>query len=98
MLQRHAELFGIDAICLSHLHADHCLDLGAYWVARQYAPDGPQPRSRCYGPPGRRSGYAGLGRDGGGPVVELSMADGSPSVTWLRAPVESGRSGSPPTT
>ena len=37
VLQRYAELFGIDAICVSHLHADHCVDLGAYWVARQYA-------------------------------------------------------------
>ena len=39
-LQRYAGLFSIDAICLSHLHADHCIDLAAYWVARQYAPDG----------------------------------------------------------
>src|SRR5580692_5875550 len=37
VLQRHAELFGFDAICVSHLHADHCIDLGSYWVARQYA-------------------------------------------------------------
>src|SRR5438034_3220093 len=40
VLQRYAGLFSIDAICLSHLHADHCIDLAAYWVARQYAPDG----------------------------------------------------------
>ena len=51
-LQRHTELFGVDAICLSHLHADHCIDLGAYWVARQYPPEGPQPRIPVYGPPG----------------------------------------------
>src|SRR6266536_1365255 len=43
-LQRYAGLFSIDAICLSHLHADHCIDLAADWGARQYAPDGP-PRS-----------------------------------------------------
>ena len=30
-----AELFGIDAICVSHLHVDHCVDLSSYWVARQ---------------------------------------------------------------
>jgi ribonuclease BN (tRNA processing enzyme) len=51
-LQRHTDLFGVDAICLSHLHADHCIDLGAYWVARQYPPEGPQPRIPVYGPPG----------------------------------------------
>jgi ribonuclease BN (tRNA processing enzyme) len=52
VLQRHTELFGVDAICLSHLHADHCIDLGAYWVARQYAPEGAQPTIPVYGPPG----------------------------------------------
>ena len=39
-LQRHAGLDDIDAICLSHLHGDHCLDMCSYWVARTYAPDG----------------------------------------------------------
>jgi len=51
-LQRHAPLFGIDAICISHLHADHCVDLGSYWVARQFTPAGPQPPIPVYGPPG----------------------------------------------
>ena len=52
VLQRYAGLFSIDAICLSHLHADHCIDLGAYWVARQFAPQGPQPPIPVYGPRG----------------------------------------------
>jgi ribonuclease BN (tRNA processing enzyme) len=52
VLQRYAELFSIDAICLSHLHADHCIDLAAYWVARQFAPDGAKPPIPVYGPPG----------------------------------------------
>jgi ribonuclease BN (tRNA processing enzyme) len=52
VLQRYAELFGIDAICVSHLHADHCIDVGSYWIARQFAPDGPQPPVPLYGPPG----------------------------------------------
>jgi ribonuclease BN (tRNA processing enzyme) len=52
VMQRYAGLFGIDAICLSHLHADHCLDLCSYWVARQFAPDGPKPRVPVYGPAG----------------------------------------------
>ncbi len=52
VLQRYAELFGIDAICVSHLHADHCIDVGSYWIARQFAPDGPKPSIPVYGPPG----------------------------------------------
>ncbi len=51
-LQRHIGLFDVDAICLSHLHGDHCLDMAAYWVARTYAPDGPKPRIDVYGPAG----------------------------------------------
>jgi ribonuclease BN (tRNA processing enzyme) len=51
-LQRYAELFGVDAIALSHLHADHCVDIGAYWVVRQYAPGGPKPPIPVYGPRG----------------------------------------------
>src|SRR2546425_798448 len=47
VLQRFAGLFSIDAICLSHLHADHCVDLGSYWVARQYTPDGPRAPMCC---------------------------------------------------
>jgi len=52
VLQRYAGLFGIDAICVSHLHADHCIDVGSYWIARQFAPDGPKPPIPVYGPPG----------------------------------------------
>ena len=45
-LQKYSGLFDIDAVCLSHLHADHCVDLYSYSVARTYSPAGPQPRSR----------------------------------------------------
>ncbi len=51
-LQRQAGLDSIDAVCLSHLHADHCLDLCSYMVARRYHPDGPRPRIPVYGPDG----------------------------------------------
>jgi len=50
VLQRHADLYGIDAVALSHLHADHCLDMCGYWVARRYAPGGPRPAIPCYAP------------------------------------------------
>ena len=45
-LQRHISLAQIDAVVLSHLHADHCIDLTALHVAHQYGNlgfDGPIP-------------------------------------------------------
>jgi ribonuclease BN (tRNA processing enzyme) len=50
VLQRHAGLASIDAVGLSHLHPDHCLDMTSYWVARRYAPDGPMPPIPVYAP------------------------------------------------
>src|SRR5450432_3030377 len=51
-LQRHCGLAGIDAVVLSHLHGDHCLDMCAYAVARTYAPGGPLPAIAVHGPDG----------------------------------------------
>ena len=51
-LQKFIGLFGIDAICLSHLHADHCVDLYSYSIARTYSPAGLQPSLPVYGPAG----------------------------------------------
>jgi ribonuclease BN (tRNA processing enzyme) len=51
-LQRHARLGDIDAVCLSHHHADHCLDLCPFWVARIFGPDGPLRRIPVFGPEG----------------------------------------------
>jgi ribonuclease BN (tRNA processing enzyme) len=52
VMQRYTGLFSIDAVCLSHLHADHCFDLCAYWVARRFAPDRPESLLPVYGPAG----------------------------------------------
>lgn len=51
-LQRHIDLTDIDAVALSHLHADHCLDLCGLYVAQRYHPDGPRPRIPVWGPQG----------------------------------------------
>ena len=51
-LQQHIQLGDIDAIVLSHLHADHCLDLCGLYVAQRYHPDGPRPRIPVWGPHG----------------------------------------------
>lgn len=37
-LQRHVDLDAVDAVLVSHLHADHCADLCGYYVARRYRP------------------------------------------------------------
>jgi ribonuclease BN (tRNA processing enzyme) len=57
-LQRYATLTSIDAILLSHLHADHVLDACNYVVVRRYAPDGPYPRLPVYAPAGASSRLA----------------------------------------
>lgn len=49
-LQRYHDMRRIDAIALSHLHPDHCLDLCPYWIARTFHPAGRQPRIPVYAP------------------------------------------------
>jgi ribonuclease BN (tRNA processing enzyme) len=49
-LQRYADILAIDAVVLSHLHADHCLDLVPYSYARRYHPRAPLPPLPVYGP------------------------------------------------
>ncbi len=44
-LQKHADPLSIDAIVLSHLHPDHCLDLTGLHVMRTHHPYRPQPPS-----------------------------------------------------
>ena len=39
-------------MALSHLHADHCLDMCPLWVARTYSHEGALPRIPVYGPAG----------------------------------------------
>jgi ribonuclease BN (tRNA processing enzyme) len=49
-LQRYIEPAAVDAILISHLHADHCIDLTAYIVALRY---GCGPAYKLAGPEGR---------------------------------------------
>jgi ribonuclease BN (tRNA processing enzyme) len=54
-LQRHVRPQDVDAVLLSHLHPDHCLDLCGLYVALRYHPDvvdagGPQEQLAVYGP------------------------------------------------
>ncbi len=52
-LQRHVDPMTLDAVLLSHLHADHCLDLTGLYVMRHHDPGGrPAGRLPVHGPPG----------------------------------------------
>jgi ribonuclease BN (tRNA processing enzyme) len=51
-LQRHLDPAAVDAVVLSHLHADHCLDMCPFVVFRRYLPSGPLPRIPVLGPGG----------------------------------------------
>ena len=51
-LQRHVDLLDVDAVYVSHLHADHCIDLVAYSYARRFHPKGVPPTLPVYGPEG----------------------------------------------
>jgi ribonuclease BN (tRNA processing enzyme) len=59
-LQRHAALADIDAVILSHLHADHCVDLYSFRIARQYVPGGPMRVIPVYAPAGGLERIAGV--------------------------------------
>ena len=49
-LQRYTGLDQVDAVVLSHLHADHFIDMCSFWVARTYWSGDPLPRIPVYGP------------------------------------------------
>jgi ribonuclease BN (tRNA processing enzyme) len=59
-LQRYVDPTAVDAIVVSHLHADHCIDLTAYIVALRYGCGaryklaGPEGRIPLVGPAGTR--------------------------------------------
>ena len=52
-LQRHLDPRHLDAVLLSHLHADHCLDLMGLYVMQRHHPEGPTGRRvPVWGPSG----------------------------------------------
>jgi ribonuclease BN (tRNA processing enzyme) len=59
-LQRHAALADVDAVILSHLHADHCVDLYSFRIAREYVPGGPMRVIPVYSPAGGLDRIAGV--------------------------------------
>lgn len=86
-LQRHVDLRDVDAVALSHLHADHCFDLAGFYVVSKYHPDGQLPTIPVYAPDGAGPFLASAyGRTEG-----VQMADQFDFRAWRDAePVELG--------
>ncbi len=84
-LQRYCDLLAVDAVWISHLHADHCLDLVAYSYARRYHPDGAAPALPVHGPAGLaarvRAAFEQPPQDGLGDVYDFSTVE--PGTTTL---------------
>ena len=68
-LQRVMDPCAVDAVYVSHLHADHCIDFTAYLVALRYGPNSREGRIPVIGPHGVRArleaAYDPLSRDVG---------------------------------
>lgn len=72
-LQRYVVPRDVDAVLLSHLHPDHCLDLCGMYVALRYHPEGP-PAARIpvYGPTGSAERLAAAyGKEEGGQLATV---------------------------
>ena len=68
-LQRHLSPDDLDAVVLTHLHPDHCVDLCGLYVTRRYRPGGPLPdRLAVHGPRGAADRVAAMyhGLEAGG--------------------------------
>jgi len=58
-LQRHCRVGDVDAVLLSHLHPDHCMDVLSLYVARTYDTNGGYPVIPVHGPQGTAAHLAG---------------------------------------
>lgn len=75
-LQRHLDLADLDAVFISHLHPDHCVDVCGLYVTRKYRPDGAVPgRLPVHAPRGAEQRFALMyhGLDGNGMNGELEV-------------------------
>ncbi len=69
-LQRHVGLLEVDAVVVSHMHADHFVDLFPYYYARVYGGPEPAPPLPLFVPPGATARIRGLLSDAGaGPFL-----------------------------
>ena len=85
-LQRHCAIRDIDAVLLSHLHPDHCIDVLPLYVARTYDPAGRHGRIPVHAPSGAGDHLArAYGRG-----AEDGLADAFDFSEWSAGPVQVG--------
>lgn len=70
-LQRHADPCAA-VVLLSHLHADHCLDIPGLLVWRRYGPGEPGERALMYGPSDSARRLGAASAETGGEIDDLS--------------------------
>lgn len=80
-LQRYIKPSEVDAVLLSHLHADHCFDMSGFYVVAKYHPNGAFPQIPVLSPPGANrfltDAYGQEDADGmGGPFAFRDWVDG----------------------
>ena len=99
-LQRHADPGSVHVL-LSHLHADHCLDMPGLFVWRRYHPSRPVGKALLYGPSDTWSRLGAASSPYGGEIDDCSdifdihhWVDGEP-VTFGRADGGAAGGGSP---
>src|SRR3954451_4702967 len=65
----------VDAVVISHLHADHILDLVTFASGIRFRPwPGEAPRPRLIAPPGAGEAFASLGTGGGMTAAHIELA------------------------
>jgi ribonuclease BN (tRNA processing enzyme) len=72
-LQRYCPIADIDAVLLSHLHPDHCMDLLSLYVARTYDPGRTYDRIPVHGPAGTGAHLTGAYKRGGEPGLNTAF-------------------------
>jgi ribonuclease BN (tRNA processing enzyme) len=100
-LQRYADPRAIDALFISHLHADHFYDISGYYVVRTWHPDGGMPPLPTWGPKGMAkqiaAGYGLKVHPGMKDAFDVAVYDGQPiavgpftvHTTRLKHPIRS---------
>lgn len=84
-LQRHIDPADLDAVVISHLHPDHCIDLTGLYVMRTYRPKGPLPdRLPVHAPAGAAerlaAAYEGIEEGGMAAVLDFRTVSAGAAI------------------
>ncbi|MFK5633177.1 MULTISPECIES: MBL fold metallo-hydrolase [unclassified Ornithinimicrobium] len=86
-LQRHTDPLSLDAVVLSHLHPDHCLDLTGLRVLRGYGPTRPTGDLAVHAPAGAAERMArAYGVAGAEPLTGMAFTDLVDAVPFVVGP------------